>query len=130
MIMMPLVMGVSPWAPPRMMAAILLGEGVLPPPATFDIGVVMAAMMLHFVLSIIYSFIIAEAVQRGGMGFAVAIGALAGLVIYLLNFCVFTEAFPWPAMARNWVSLTGHVLYELVVGWAYRGLLKEPRIAA
>lgn len=130
MIMMPLVMGVSPWAPPRMMAAIVLGEGVLPPPATFDLGIMMAAMMLHLVLSIIYAFIIAEAVQRGGIGLAIGIGALAGLVLYWINFYLFTSAFPWFAMARNWVSLTGHVLYGLVLGWAYRGLLRERAPAA
>jgi hypothetical protein len=29
--------GDSPWGPPRMIAAIVMGEGVLPPPATFDL---------------------------------------------------------------------------------------------
>jgi hypothetical protein len=53
MVMVPVFAGGSPWGPPRMMAAIVLGEGVLPPPATFDLGVIMAAMGLHFVLSIV-----------------------------------------------------------------------------
>lgn len=59
MIMMPLFMDGSPWAPPRMIAAIVLGKGVLPPPATFDFGVVMAAVVLHLILSIIYAIILA-----------------------------------------------------------------------
>ena len=36
MIMVPVFMGGSPWGPPRMIAAIGMGKGVLPPPATFD----------------------------------------------------------------------------------------------
>ena len=36
MALVALMMGDSPWAPPRMIAAIAMGEGVLPPPATFD----------------------------------------------------------------------------------------------
>nr|MDQ3007927.1 hypothetical protein [Chloroflexota bacterium] len=53
MIMVPLFGGGSPWGPPRMIAAILLGKGVLPPPATFDVGVLMTAMAVHLPLSIV-----------------------------------------------------------------------------
>lgn len=33
--------GQSPWGPPRMMAAIVLSKGVVPPPATFDMMIMM-----------------------------------------------------------------------------------------
>lgn len=125
MIMLPLFMGESPWAPPRMMAAIVMGRDVLPPPATFDFGILMVAMMVHFVLAIIYAFIIAAIVQSQGIGLALGIGALAGLVLYLINFYIFTAVFPWFAMARNWIGVTGHILFGLVAAWAYRGLVKE-----
>ena len=38
MLLVGTVGGDSPWAPPRMIAAIAMGPGVLPPPATFDMG--------------------------------------------------------------------------------------------
>ena len=60
MVMVPLFGGGSLWGPPRMMAAIVLGKGVLPPPATFDFGIVMVAMGLHLVLSIVYAVIFAS----------------------------------------------------------------------
>jgi hypothetical protein len=78
-----LFMGESPWAPPRMIAAIVLGEGVLPmppdKPATFSLGIVMTAMIIHFVLSIIYG-LIGAAIVANRMGYAAAIGlgALGG----------------------------------------------------
>ena len=50
MIMVPLFLGMSGWGPPRMIAAIVVAQGVLPPPATFDSGILMVAMMVHFVL--------------------------------------------------------------------------------
>jgi hypothetical protein len=36
MAMVELVLGMSMWGPPRMIAAIVRGKGVLPPPETFD----------------------------------------------------------------------------------------------
>ena len=129
-----LFMGESPWAPPRMIAAMVLGEGVLPmppeKPATFDLGVMMAAMMIHFVLSIIYGLIGAAIVaHRMGYGTAIALGALAGLAIYLINFYPVASAlFPWFAMARNWISIFAHIAFGAVVGWAYVGL-RRPAVA-
>jgi hypothetical protein len=52
------------WGPPRMIAAIVLGRDVLPPPATFAAGVFVAAMVVHFVLSLAYAFIFGWIVSR------------------------------------------------------------------
>lgn len=101
MIMVPVFGGGSPWGPPRMMAAIVLGEGVLPPPASFDAGVIMAAMGLHVVLSIVYAVVFAVVVSRLSLGTALILGGFGGLVLYLVNFYGFTALFPWFAMARN-----------------------------
>lgn len=119
-----LFLGMSPWAPPRMMAAIVLGRGVLPPPDTFDIGIVMTAMMLHFALAVVYAYIIALVVQNRSAATAAGVGVVAGLVLYLINFYGFTYVFPWFAMARNGVSVAGHVLFGLVAAWSYRMLIK------
>ena len=47
MMMVAIFLGQSPWGPPRMIAAIGMGEGVLPPPATFDVRVMMVTMLIH-----------------------------------------------------------------------------------
>ena len=121
MIMLPLFLGLSPWAPPR----IVLGKGVLPPPATFDFAVVMVAMMIHFALAVVYAFVIAWIAKSQGTASAIGIGATAGLVLYFLNFHVLTAAFPWFAMARNWVSVSGHILFGLVAVGSYRALVRD-----
>lgn len=48
-----LLQGGSVWAAARMSAAIVLGESVLPPPDTFDLGVMAASTFVHFGLSIV-----------------------------------------------------------------------------
>jgi uncharacterized membrane protein YagU involved in acid resistance len=116
----------SPWGPPRMMAAIILGKGVLPPPATFDFGIVVAAMLVHFVLSVVLALGFAAVATRLTMGNAIIAGAVFGLAVYVINFYGFTAVFPWFAMARNWISILGHALFGVVLAWAYKHLETSP----
>lgn len=127
MLLVGTVGGESPWAPPRMIAAIALGEDALPPPATFDFGILMAALTVHFPLSVIYALIFAWVADRWQLGFGAALsaGLVFGILIYLVNFYGFTVLFPWFAMARNWISLLSHAVFGLVLGGAYQGLAKQ-----
>jgi hypothetical protein len=125
MVMVPLFGGGSLWGPPRMMAAIVLGKGVLPPPATFDLGIVMVAMGLHFVLSIVYAVIFALMITRMSLGPAMALGGVGGLILYLVNFYGFTALFPWFAMARNWISIFAHIVFGLTVAGVYVPIRKH-----
>lgn len=132
MILVATVGGQSPWGPPRMMAAMVMGQEVLPPPATFDFGVVMVAMIIHFILSIIYAFILAWAIANWtmGLGAAIAAGAVFGFVIYLVNFYGFAPLlWPWFTGARNLITISSHIVYGLVLGWAYVALASRRSIA-
>ena len=117
--------GQSPWAPPRMIAAIVLGQGALPPPADFDLRIVATAMMIHFPLAIVYGLVLGWIVHRLGAGFALLIGVAFGLAIYLINFYPIAAAiFPWFAMARGWIGVVTHMLFGLVAVAAYVKLRK------
>ncbi len=117
--------GESPWGPPRMIAAIVLGEGVLPPPATFDFGVVLTAMVVHFALSVILGIALAFLIYRLDLTWALAVGLAFGLALYLVNFYLFTAAFPWFAMARNGITIFAHLLFGLVLAWSYKALARR-----
>lgn len=119
MLMVAVFLGESPWGPPRMIAAIAMGKEVLPPPATFDFGIFMVAMLIHFVLSIVLALVFAFIARGRSTGVSIAIGALFGLAVYLFHFYGMTAVFPWFAMARNWVSIFAHVVFGAVLGWAY-----------
>jgi uncharacterized membrane protein YagU involved in acid resistance len=119
MLMVAMFLGQSAWGPPRMIAAMVMGRDVLPPPATFDFGILMVAMMIHFILSIILAFVFAFIARGRSIGMAILIGAIFGLVIYFVNFYGMTAIFPWFAEARNWVSMFSHVMFGVVLGWVY-----------
>ncbi|NIQ57527.1 MAG: hypothetical protein GWN71_30280 [Gammaproteobacteria bacterium] len=100
----------------------MLGREALPPPATFDFGVFVVALVAHFALSIVYAVILAWIVHRWRLGPALAAGAGYGLLLYLVNFYGFTAVFPWFAEARNAVSVFVHLVFGLVAALAYKAL--------
>jgi uncharacterized membrane protein YagU involved in acid resistance len=119
MVMVPMFLGGSPWGPPRMIAAIAMGEGVLPPPATFDLTILLVAMLVHFALSLVLAFVFAFIAKGRASGAALLVGVVFGLVVYAVNFYGMTAVFPWFAMARNWVSILAHAVFGGVLGWTY-----------
>jgi hypothetical protein len=121
MLLVWLVLGMSPWAPPRMMAAMVLGPEILPPPADFSLMAVMTAMVIHFPLSIVYGLILGWAVHRLEMGAALLAGAAFGLVaVYAVNFhLIAAMAFPWFVEAQNWISVLAHVIFGVVLAGSY-----------
>lgn len=121
MILVATLLDQSPWGPPRMIAAMVMGRGVLPPPASFDLVIVMVAMMVHFVLAIVLAFVFAVlfGARRWSLAIALLAGAVFGLVIYFINFYMMTALFPWFAMARNGVSMFAHVAFGVVLAWSY-----------
>lgn len=129
MLMVWLFMGQSPWGPPRMMAAMLMGKEILPPPADFSLVAMMVAMMVHIPLSVIYGLILGWAVQRLDRTAAVFAGAAFGLVaVYLVNFYLVAPIlFPWFIEARNWISVLAHVIFGVVLGGSYAALRQPPR---
>jgi len=119
MLMVALFLGQSAWGPPRMIAAMAMGKDVLPPPATFDIVVLMVAVIIHLIISIILAFAFALIAKNRSVGTAIVIGIVFGLVLYLVNFYGMTAVFPWFEKARNWVSILSHVLFGAVLGGVY-----------
>lgn len=122
MLLMPMF-GFAPsmWAPPRMIAAIGLGKDVLPPPASFDLMVVMVAMVIHFMTSILFAIVVASVIRNLGMGAAIAVGVVAALLLYGFVFYIMTAGpWPWFAMARNWVNILTHIVFGAIVAWWYK----------
>lgn len=125
MVLLPLLTGGSPWVVPRRIAAIVLGEGVLPPPATFDFTILLVAVLLHFFLSVIYALILAFIIHRWGLIVGILGGALFGLALYVVNFYTFSLLFPWFFPIRSWIDVLSHVLFGAVAGGVYEALEVE-----
>ncbi|WP_025040800.1 hypothetical protein [Nitrosospira briensis] len=106
----------------RFTAAILLGQGVLPPPATFDWKVVIIATVIHFVISIVYSLILARLLSRVGTVFSLLAGFIYGLLIYTVNMYGVTAIFPWFSEARDWITVVTHVVFGISLAGTYKVL--------
>jgi hypothetical protein len=124
LLLVPAILGGSPWGLPRMIAAIVLGDGVLTP-ATFATGIILTAVVLHFALSIVYAVVFALIFGRLQLGPALLAGLGAGLVLYLVNFYGFTGLYPWFATARNWVVIVDHLVFGVVTAWSYVAMIRS-----
>ncbi|HWL75881.1 MAG TPA: hypothetical protein VNQ74_18605, partial [Burkholderiaceae bacterium] len=56
--------GQNVWVNMRETAAILMGRGVLPPPATFDLLLFIVSTLVHFGLWMVYGLIVAFFIRR------------------------------------------------------------------
>ena len=120
MVMVPLVLGQSPWLPLHMIGAIALGPSAMVPPDTFDLKIVSTAVVLHVALAILYAIVLAFIVARLELGTAVLVGAIYGLVLYGINFYGFTKWFPWFADHRDWIAISTHVVQGALWAWLYK----------
>lgn len=122
-----LVQGMSPWGPPRMMAAMALGPGILPPPDDFSLMAMMTAMVIHLPLSIVYGLVLGLAIHRMGTGPALLAGTAFGLLaVYAVNFYVIAPMlFPWFVEARNWISALAHAIFGVVLAGSYIALRRH-----
>jgi uncharacterized membrane protein (Fun14 family) len=129
MLLVATVGGGSPWGPPRMIAAIVMGKGVLPPPPTFDAAIMAVAMMIHLGLSILLGFVLGWAISKWRMSLMTAIiaGTIFGLIVYFVGFYIMTAVFPWFAMARGAISIFAHAMFGLVLGWVYHAMARPDR---
>ncbi len=125
-ILIPLAGGGEPWGPARMIAAMVLGPRVLPPPATFDAPIVLVALIVDIVLAIIYAAIIGTLVHRWPRSTAIIVGAVFGALLYGVNFYIFTAIFPWFVMGRNFVTLFTHIVFSVTVVFLYLRLSRRP----
>ncbi len=105
-----------------------MGKEVLPPPATFDVGIMMVAMLIHFGLSVVLAFLFAFIARGSSVGMAIMMGAAFGLAAYLVFFYGMTAIFPWFAAGRGWIGVVSHVMYGAVLGSVYASIARRDAV--
>lgn len=129
-VLIPLVGGGSPWGPMRMIAAMVLGRSVLPPPDTFNLGVALVALVVDIVLAVVYAFPLAWLIEKLDLGRSAVIGAGFGLALYLINFHGLTAIFPGFILGRNAATVVTHVVFSVVVVVVYKTLQAKSPVPA
>lgn len=109
----------------RLAAAIVMGRGVLPPPAPFDWLVMLVSSVVHFALSVAYGLLQAPVVARLSSGIAILAGCALGLLLYVVNMYGFTVLFPWFEASRDWITAAAHASFGATAAVAYNFLEKR-----
>jgi hypothetical protein len=115
----------TPWIFIRMVAALLLGQDVLPPPASFDPVIFIVALVIHLLLSLVFTTILALMIHKWGLLVGIIGGAIFGLALYAINTYTFSFFFPWFFSLRSWIILLSHVFYGATAGGMYEALEVE-----
>ncbi|MCB0752698.1 MAG: hypothetical protein KDC52_14600, partial [Ignavibacteriae bacterium] len=121
----PVLLGGNMWVIIRLFASIFLGESVLAPPATYDLGSLMISLITNLVLSLSFTFLIAFILHKYGMLVGIFGGAFFGLAIYLINFYSLSYFFPWFFALSSWPFVLSHILFGAVAGGIYELLEVE-----
>src|SRR5581483_4465192 len=116
----PLFFSGDSWRPVRMVAEIVFKFMPTNNPSAFNIA--LAALAVHLPLSLIYARLLALLIYDRRTGPSLVIGVSFGLVIYLINFYVFTALFPWFAGVRGMAEVADHAAFGLATAWVYQRL--------
>ena len=118
-----LIVGQSPWIYPHYTGALILGTDVL----LDDISAisVIVGVLLHFVISVIYTLVLAAIIHEWELPVGVIVGLLFGLAVYAINHFTFTRFFPWFYPINNWLEIATHLLFGLTAGTVYELLEVE-----
>ena len=106
----------------RLAAAIVLGRDVLPPPASFDLVVMLVSTVVHFALSMAYGLVLAAGLGSLRMGASIVAGAAFGIALFVINMYGFTAVFPWFAAARDGITVAAHVVFGVTAAIVYHVL--------
>jgi hypothetical protein len=116
LILTPLMLDVQPMLPIRYMGSLLLGERALVEPGIVPL---LAGILVHYVLSILFTLVISIVVHRWGLLVGIVGGAVLGLAIYAINYYTMTLFFDWMFAINSPVQVIAHLVFGAVAGGVY-----------
>jgi len=117
LILTPVMLGIQPTLIMRYMGSLVLGQGVLMD--TESITPLVVGVIVHYVLSILFTLLIAIVVHRWGLMVGIVGGAILGLCIYLINYYTMTLAVDWMFAINSPVMIIAHLIFGAVAGGVY-----------
>jgi hypothetical protein len=104
----------------RFAAAIILGQEVLPPPATLDWQVMLIATGIHIGLSILYAIVLSWLIRSLTLKASLIAGGLFGLGLFTVNMYGFVSIFPWFVETRDWITIAAHIVFGISAAAVYK----------
>ncbi|MGI9553433.1 MAG: hypothetical protein ACR2NC_00800 [Thermodesulfobacteriota bacterium] len=118
-ILIPLVYGGSVWTIVRYLSSPLIGESILPPPATFEMSALFISFICTLALAVAFTLVLAYVLHRGGLIVGILGGALFGLALYFINFNTLTLLVPWFYVLKSPMMLLNHIIFGILAGGLY-----------
>lgn len=117
--LIPFVYGGNSWNIIRYLASPVLGESILPPPATFNIQSLLISIICTIILAIFFTLIVSYVLHRGGIIVGIVGGALFGLALYFINFNTLTLLVPWLYALNSPLMMLNHIIFGILAGGLY-----------
>jgi hypothetical protein len=118
-------MNTHPWIIAHRIAAITMGQQVLAS-SEFSASVMAMMAITHYGLGIFFALILAAIVAALHMDDSpakvVGVGGLFGLALYLVNFYLLIDFYPWFMDARGGDTLIAHLIFGLLTAGIYSKL--------
>jgi hypothetical protein len=106
----------------RLVASLAAGPITMSWPAGQTGALIVNTLAAHAALSVAYAILLCRMEDEVSPAGSVAIGALMGFAIYLVNFYLLSPIFPWFASARGVVTIVAHLAYGVTTALTHRGL--------
>jgi hypothetical protein len=81
--------------------------------------ILLVGLVLHFILTFAYAFLIVLVIHRWGLAVGLVGGALLGLALYVIDIYALSYFFPWIYPLRSWLLMLTHMMLGGLVGVAY-----------
>lgn len=112
----------GPWRISSLVAALAMGPAALESSGpNFDVLAV--ALVTHYVLGVVFGLVLGFLIGRlhyeQSAGMMQVLGALFGAALYLVNFHVMTQVFPWFVELRGWATLIAHLVFGMAASLLY-----------
>lgn len=116
LILMPAVLEIEAAVMLRYVASLVLGTDAL---TNDSVSVLFVGIAVHYVLSMLFTMVIAIVIHRWGLAVGIIGGGILGLAIYGINLYTFTVFFDWFFAINSNVLLMSHVLFGATAGGIY-----------
>ncbi len=124
-LIVPAIKGWNAWIIVRYISSIVLGQHILPPPASFNLTALIVAIITHSVISLASAILLAFIIHRWGLLVGIIGGAAFGFCLYGINFFSLSYFFPWFYLIKGWPMMLSHIIFGAVAGGVYEALEVE-----
>lgn len=118
------------WRTSHLVAALLLGpEAMWSASPGFDAGLVIAALITHYLLGIAFGMVLGFVATgfhyEDNVGAMAGIGAAFGALLYGINFHLMVRWFPWFIELQGWPTFAAHLIFGVTAALLYWKLARS-----